>query len=43
LPIFEDRANVRPTIAHSPVQRKQGVQVLLGWLQSQWEAKTAVL
>jgi hypothetical protein len=31
--------NVRPTIAHRPVQRKQGVQVLSGWLQSQWQAK----
>jgi hypothetical protein len=26
-------------IAHSPVQRKQGVQVLSGWPQSQWQAK----
>ena len=33
------RSNVRPTTAHHPVQRKQGVQVLSGRLQSQWQAK----
>ena len=35
-------ANVRPAIAHRPVQRKQAVQVLFGWLQSQWQAKAAL-
>jgi hypothetical protein len=30
-------------IAHGPAQRKQGVQVLLGWLQSQWRAKASLL
>jgi hypothetical protein len=39
---FEDQ-NVRPTIAHRPVQRKQGVQVLSGWQQSQWQAKAALI
>jgi hypothetical protein len=36
-------AYFRPTNAHHPVQRKQGVQVLSGWLQSQWQAKAAFL
>ena len=36
-------ANIWPTIAHRPVQRKQGLQVLSGWLQSQWQAKADLL
>jgi hypothetical protein len=43
LPIFRDNANDRSTIAHDPVQRKQGVQILSGRRQSQWEAKAALL
>src|SRR6476660_8732093 len=35
-------ANVRPAIAHRPVQRRQAVQVLFGWLQSQWQEKAAL-
>jgi hypothetical protein len=40
LPIFQNQVQVsdfRPTIARGPVQQKQGVQVLPGWLESQWE------
>jgi len=36
-------ANASRTIARGPVQRKQGVQVLPGWLQSQWQGKAGLL
>ena len=35
--------SVTPANAHSPVQWKQGVQVLSGWLKSQWQAKATLL